>query len=67
MPRPIDLRGHCRRRLDRFQADLEDGLDADGGIRRTGLRVAAEVEMEMYEHVQRALEQWQEDGRARGA
>jgi hypothetical protein len=66
MARQIDLRAHCRRRLDRLQADLEQGLDADGGIRRAGLRAAAEVEAEMYEHVQRALEQWQEDGHARG-
>ncbi len=54
----VELGDHCRRRLDRFQADLEEGLDPDGCVRRAGLRVGAEVEMAMYEHVTAALEHW---------
>ena len=52
-------RDHCRRRrLDRFQADLEESLAPDGCGRRTGLRLGADVEMAMYEHARGALEHW---------
>ncbi len=63
MARIVDLREHCRRRLDRFQSDLENELDEEGRVRSNGLVIREQVEMAMYQHVEEALELWREDVR----
>lgn len=63
MTRIVDLRRHCRRRLDRFQCELEGGLDEEGRVRSNGLGIREQVEMAMYQHVEEALELWREDVR----
>ncbi|PZS00619.1 MAG: hypothetical protein DLM67_00990 [Candidatus Nephthysia bennettiae] len=66
MARIVDLHDHCRGRLDRYEAELEEGLDEDGRTRLGGLAIREQVETAMYRHVEEALEFWRGDtGRAR--
>ena len=61
----VDLLRYCRRRLDGLQAELEEGLDADGEVQRWGRLAAQQIDEAMYEHVQQTLRSWQEEGSRR--
>jgi hypothetical protein len=61
--RIVDLRRHCRRRLDRLQCELEGGLDEEWRVRSNGRAIREPVEMAMYQHVEEVLELWREDVR----
>ncbi|MDQ6637435.1 MAG: hypothetical protein M3Y62_06560 [Candidatus Dormibacteraeota bacterium] len=56
----LSLQEHCRRRAELHVEDQELDFDFDDSAPR-GARIAADaIEAALYEHIERALELWQQ-------